>query len=129
MARHRKARGPVSALSDQDTEEAVAKPDEGNAEYPPDAAPADDHGTAGPRESETWPEGEASAIAEERADAVGDTADDSTTHASEPVDLAGAKPAAVQSSEFRSYIDEVSDKQIQGWILRQAHPSRRCIVT
>ena len=41
---------------------------------------------------------------------------------------AGVRPGAAQATDFRFFIDSVSDKQIEGWIIRTEQPLRRCVV-
>src|SRR6266568_3201520 len=38
------------------------------------------------------------------------------------------EPPAAQATDFRFFIDAVSEKQIEGWILRIKQPSDRCVV-
>jgi hypothetical protein len=56
--------------------------------------------------------------------------DERDAGAPEPPDgsPAGVQPGAAQATDFRFYIDEVSDKQIEGWIIRTEQPLRRCVV-
>jgi glycosyltransferase involved in cell wall biosynthesis len=41
---------------------------------------------------------------------------------------AGVRPGAAQATDFRFFIDSVSDKQIEGWIIRTEQPLHRCVV-
>jgi len=120
---NRKERPKASAWPDSDNfitgnaassahETAIAKsgpiaPIEGNAGKldDPDQHSADDPEPAAARES-----GDARAF---------------TPIDSEP---AGVHPDVAQATDFKFYIDGVSEKQIEGWIFSTAEPSRRYIV-
>jgi hypothetical protein len=51
--------------------------------------------------------------------------------AREPPDAipAGVRPDAALAPDFRFSIDAVSEKQIEGWIIRTEQPLRRCVVS
>lgn len=59
--------------------------------------------------------------------AIEQTADDEPDVAA-PGPPDGGPPVAVQSTDFRFYLDAVSGKQIEGWIIRTEQPSHRCVV-
>ena len=51
-----------------------------------------------------------------------------SSHAGAKGEAAGIPPVTAEATDFRFYIDDVTDKQLEGWIIRVGQPLHRCVV-